>query len=80
MYLSREIYKYFFKHDLIKKVYRILIIFDKSRFDDIRYLGAIILIKFFSYLYGAVEETIILPGPIEEAFRAGEAAVVLSVR
>lgn len=44
MYLSREIYKYFFKHDLIKKGYRTLIIFDKSRFDDIRYLDANILI------------------------------------
>lgn len=32
------------------------------------------------YLYGAVEETIVLPGSIEQAFRAGKAAVVLPMR
>lgn len=51
-------------------------IFNKSRLMQIFYCN----ILFFSYLYGAVEETIVLPGPIEEAFRASEAAVVLSVR
>lgn len=31
----------------------------------------------FAYLYGAVEKTIVLPGTIEKAFRAGKTAVVL---